>query len=40
MPEQEREAILQENYVPLGWRLLKPAWRGFGLMRALKNGQS
>ena len=34
MPEQEREAILQENL-----RLLKPAWRGFGLMLALKNGQ-
>ena len=39
MPEQERKAFCKKTYVPLVWRLLKPAWHGFGLMRALKNGQ-
>ena len=39
MPEQEREAILQENLRAVEWQLLKPAWHGFGLMHALKNGQ-
>lgn len=39
MPEQEREAILQENLRAVGMAIIETVWRGFGLMRALKNGQ-
>ena len=39
MSEQEREAILQENLRAVGMAIIEPAWHGFGLMLALKNGQ-
>ena len=38
-PELDNLVSQKKTCVPLEWRLLKPAWHGFGLMLALKNGQ-
>ena len=39
MPEQEREAILQENLRAVGMAIIETGMAWFGLMPALKNGQ-